>query len=282
MMWPAAVMDNEGAAIIDFGKYNGTSFWMFLGRRDMNYVLWFLAHDINSGQLLRRYLWKFFSVLREDGYDHLIIRASNEKIYSKWHVPEGFVDEPTPQLPPRPSGHAPSPPEAAPAPEVRPRRDPEVGAAAPMCRYWMIGKGCRDLVAGTCRREHPDKHNGVNLLELNRCHRFGRSSCGDQQFCRRIHKKTDMEMLTYIYQQTRIARGLPVVGQLNGIADLRANSLGHYLTDTLERYDHDRRAVLLSEIITTFNTGALLLEPVHGHLMESVAFAQTRMDDDED
>ena len=281
MMWPTAVMDDVGATVIDFGRYKGTTFWMFLSRRDMNYVLWFLAHDINSGQLLRRCLWQFFNVLREDGCDHLIIRASNEKIYSKLHSPEGFVQEPLPQLPPRPAGHAPSPPEAAPAPEIRRRRDPEVGAEAQPCRYWMIGKGCRDLVAGTCRREHPDKHDGTNLLDLNRCHRFGRSSCGDQQFCRRIHKKTDMDMLTFINQQMRIAQGLPVIGQLNGVADLKAYNLGYYLADTLERYSHESRAALLSEIITTFNNGALL-EPVHGYLMESVAFAQNQMDDDED
>ena len=91
-----------------------------------------------------------------------------------------------------------------------------------------------------------------------------------------------MDVLTYIYQQMRIARGLPVVWQLNGVADLKAYNLGYYLADTLERYSPESRAALLSEIIATFNNGALLLEPAHGYLMESVAFAPHQMDDDED
>ena len=75
-----------------------------------------------------------------------------------------------------------------------------------------------------------------------------------------------MEMLTYSNKQMRIARGEKVVAEVNPDLEDQPFSLGYYLIDALEQFDSERRATLFGEIIATFNTGALRLDPMHARL----------------
>ena len=105
MAWPIGdPSDPEGQAHIDFGKYNGYTFFTIIDTMDVNYVLWFLAYDINACQGLRRWLWKFFSVLREDGHDVLIVKSTGERFYKQVHALEGGFCQPgLPGVPPPPN-----------------------------------------------------------------------------------------------------------------------------------------------------------------------------------
>ena len=95
MMWPSASpADVIGQTRITFGQYSGVTFADFLASKDYNYVPRFLARDINSGQDLRRWLWQCFSVLRDDGFEHLIVKPHGDVIYKKIHAPEGGFNEP--------------------------------------------------------------------------------------------------------------------------------------------------------------------------------------------
>jgi len=58
------------------------------------------------------------------------------------------------------------------------------------CKYWMTGRGCKNLWAFRCAFAHPIKKDGEDYLSRNVCRNFMRGKCADQQYCKRIHARS--------------------------------------------------------------------------------------------
>ena len=287
-VWPSlrdAVLDAglseaEAYRVIDFGMYRGKTINDLVESKDVNYILWFLAHDINSGKYMRNILLCAFSVLYEDGYDYLLHKDTGTRLYKKWHVPEGEAMEPgcaRPDHPPPPANPAPKPPgNTGSAQERGVRHDPRRGASTDdLCPYWLTGRGCRDLQRGRCRLRHPLFHDGKNFIEMNQCHRNQRGRCGDQQFCGCLHSRGDKARQLIVDRETRCFDGIQPQSPLN----LVDAPLYYILRDGLAAESTTMQNPVLDALMEVFTSAPLELTPVGTYGEESVGFARVLLAD---
>jgi len=280
MLPPRAVSAAHGLEV-RFGDYKGCTFQYVRDDASREWVLWFLAHDTMSNSYLRRYLLCYFNVVHSEPYDILIDRVTGKTIIQSLHLsensgpPEGVLRLevlPGPAPPAQVDRHlgrkrprSPArPPTAKTTTEMRDYNEYMAASTAAAshngpdsepryCRYWMTGRGCKNLLMRNCFDEHPDYKDGVDYVERNMCRKHVWGRCRDPSVCCRIHATSASD-----------ARAI-----FADIVTITASATNHAVTETLPAVTPFAQAILTAVLASPSHERDLFVQNVCGLLRDS-------------